>query len=110
MSWRDSTTKWRARWGKSRIIQMLLGSRNAPLLKAGIDKIPTYGLLKTLGEVYVKALFLEMERAGLVVTVRKNEFTILLTLTRLGGSVMWNKTAYKMRWPELPIRPDSSET
>lgn len=100
MSWRGGRPEgWRPRWGKGRIMQMLLGSRDKTVLSAGLDRLSTYGLLKEYGESYVRALFREMERAGLVVSVRKDVFKPLLTLTSLGDTVMRDQTPFKMLWP-----------
>ena len=99
MSWRGGPEGWRPRWGKTRIMQMLLGSRDARLLNAGLDRLSTYGLLKAHGETYVRSLFREMERAGLLISVRKDAFKPLLTLTPFGETVMRDEAPFKMLWP-----------
>lgn len=99
MSWQRGPTGWIPRWGKAKIIQTLLGSRSSPILNAKLDQLPTYGILKRVGEPYLKELFREMERVGLLASIQKDKFIRLLTLTPEGAAVMQGQADFKMLWP-----------
>jgi ATP-dependent DNA helicase RecQ len=89
---------WEARFGKGKIVQMLVGGRSQEVLSARMDKLSTYGLLKKQGSAYVFALFDEFQKAGLV-TIQKTPFP-LLTLTRRGAEVMRGDNQFKIEWPD----------
>ncbi len=97
MSWRDGSVDWHPRFGKNRIMEMLLGSKRAEILDKGLNRLTTYGLLKDEGSTYLKNLFLEMERAGFV--VRTGGEYPMLTLTAFGESVMKGQSEIQMAWP-----------
>ena len=99
MSRQGGPTGWIPRWGKTRIIQMLIGSRSSPILNAKLDQLSTYGILKNAGEPYLKDLFREMERVGLLTSLQKDKFIRLLTLTPEGAAVMQGQADFKMLWP-----------
>ncbi len=91
--------EWAGRYGRGRIIQMLVGSRSQEILQARLDELSTYGLLKDLGTAYLNALFREMQEVGLV-TVSSGQYPIL-TLTRKGEEVMRGQTTvWRLRWPD----------
>lgn len=89
---------WEPRFGRVKIIQMLLGSRAREILEAGLDKLSTYGLLRDEGNAYLNALFRELERAGLIQTF-PGEYP-LVTLTSSGEAVMKGRSEYLLEWPE----------
>jgi len=91
--------KWEGRFGKGRIVQMLVGSRSQEVLSARLDELSTYGLLKSFGTAYVYALLKELEKEGLVVTQRSGNYP-LLTLTRRGTAVMQGDRDFRLRWPD----------
>ncbi len=97
MSWRGEGEGWRPRFGKNRIMEMLLGSKRAEIVDNGLDRLTTYGLLKDEGSTYLKNLFLEMERTGVV--IRTGGEYPLLTLTAFGESVMKGQSEIQMAWP-----------
>jgi ATP-dependent DNA helicase RecQ len=88
---------WEGRFGKGRIIAMLVGSKSREILDAGQDQLTTYGLLKSAGSNVLHQLFQEMEKHGLVMTTT-GEYP-LLTLTAKGAETMRTGVAPKMRWP-----------
>ncbi len=90
---------WRGRFGRGKIIQMLLGSGAKEIRDAGLDRLSTYGLLKSEGRNYVTELFREMETAGWI-AVEQGEYP-LLTLTALGEEVMKGRQPCRMVWPAL---------
>ena len=104
---------WEARFGKGRIIAMLVGSKSREILDAGLDQLTTYGLLKTAGSSVLHQLFQEMEKHGLVITTT-GEYP-LLALTTKGAEAMRTGQTPKMRWPALnakanPLKSGSART
>lgn len=89
---------WEARFGKGRIVQMLVGGRSQEVLAAKLDKLSTYGLLKKQGSAYLFSLLGELQKAGFV-AIQKTPFP-LLTLTRRGAEVMKGNSDFKIEWPE----------
>lgn len=90
--------QWVPRFGRGRIIQMLTGSRSQEILNAGLHQLTTYGLLKDQGAAFLNELFPAMADAGLVATVRRDDYP-LLTLTVRGNEVMQGRKKCRMRWP-----------
>lgn len=99
MSTKRADGPWTARWGKRKIIQCLLGSQASPILDAGLDRLTTHGLLKCEGSVYVDALFIALEDAGLVQTTMEGNYP-LLTMTDLGGEVMNGRKKVELELPD----------
>ena len=97
MSTRLPDGTWEPRFGKGRIVQMLVGSRSKEIIEAGLDQLTTYGMLKDLGSQAMHPLFAELEQQGLIVT-STGEFP-MVTLTAKGGEFMKSGGAFKMRWP-----------
>ena len=91
--------RWEGRFGRGKIVQMLVGSRAQEVLSAGLDRKSTYGILKKEGSAYVHALLKDLEREGLVVTRRRENYP-LLTLTNRGVEVMKGDRGFRMRWPD----------
>ena len=95
---RTSSGDWEGRFGKGKIVQMLVGSKSQELAAGRLDELSTYGLLKSEGSAYVFALISELEKAGLV-AIRKTPYP-LLGLTRRGDAVMRGKRACRLAWPD----------
>ena len=87
------------RFGKGRIIAMLLGSKSREVVDAGLDQLTTYGLLKHLGSAGVHQLFKEMERLRLVETITPGEYP-LMRITPEGAEIMRRGGNVKMLWPD----------
>ncbi|MGN0861206.1 MAG: RecQ family ATP-dependent DNA helicase, partial [Candidatus Spyradosoma sp.] len=64
MSRKGSDGGWTPRFGRQRIVDCLVGSRNAGTLQAGCDRLSTYGILRREGREYVSALMDEMIKEG----------------------------------------------
>jgi ATP-dependent DNA helicase RecQ len=99
---RRSAAGWEGRFGKGKIIQMLIGSRSSEIVDKGLHELSTHGILKEAGQAYLYALFKEMEQAGLIRT-EPGEYR-LVTLTNLGVEVMKGASEYRMAWPSVPVR------
>lgn len=103
---RMNAGKWEGRFGRGRIVQMLMGSRSQEILKSRLDSLSTYGLLKETGTATLNELFKYMHDASLIYT-QKGEFP-LVTLTPLGDSVMHGKAEAMMAWPKSRTARDDS--
>lgn len=91
---------WIPRFGKGRIIAMLVGSRSREVLDARLDELTTYSMLKSVGAPGLQSLFREMEKHGLVETVTEGEFP-LLRLTPKGAEIMRKGGPVRLAWPDL---------
>lgn len=99
MSTKTSLGTWQPRFGRGKIIQMLVGSKDKGILDIGLDKLSTYGMLQNLGKDYLNNLFKELERGGLLHVVTSNNMP-LLTLTAKGAEVMQGNSSFSIVWPE----------
>lgn len=98
--------KWEGRFGRGKVVQMLMGSRSQDVLKNRLDTLTTYGILQEAGTATLNELFKYMHDAGLIFT-QKGEFP-LVTLTPLGESVMLGKSKAMMAWPgKKSVRDES---
>lgn len=97
MSRRRPDGSWEGRFGKGRVILMLVGSRSQEIVNAGLDKLSTHGLLKHLGTQVLHPFFVELERAGLL-EVSRGEYP-LVTLTAEGAKAMKAGSPVALRWP-----------
>jgi ATP-dependent DNA helicase RecQ len=99
---------WEGRFGKGRIINMLVGSKSKDIVDAGLDQLTTYGLLKQVGTQVLHPLFIELDKAGLIETTT-DEFP-KINLTRRGAEVMKNGENIKLRWPSATTASKPSKT
>ena len=88
---------WEGRWGKGRIIQMLVGSRSKEIVDAGLDQLTTYGMLKRLGTQSLHPMFVEFEKQGLIES-SGGEYP-KVTLTAKGAEFMKSGGTLRLRWP-----------
>src|ERR1700736_6868418 len=86
------------RFGRSRVIQVLVGSHGKELLEAGLHELTTYGLLKQKSTNYLHELFREMEEAELIYSTN-GQFP-MIGLANLGVAVMQNAAPFGLVWPE----------
>ena len=99
MSTKLADGSWEGRFGKGRIIQMLVGSKSKEIVDAGHDQLTTYGLLKDVGSHALHPLFAELEKHGLIET--SNGEYPKVTLTARGAEVMKKGENVKLRWPSM---------
>jgi ATP-dependent DNA helicase RecQ len=99
MSTKHADGTWEGRFGKGRIIQMLVGSKSKEIVDAGHDQLTTYGLLKHVGTQALHPLFAELEKLGLIET-SGGEYP-KVTLTSRGAEVMRKGENIRMRWPSM---------
>ncbi len=110
MSTKLADGTWEGRFGKGRIIQMLVGSKSKEIVDAGHDQLTTYGLLKDVGSHALHPLFAEIEKLGLIET-SSGEYP-KVTLTSRGAEVMKKGLNVKMRWPSMqaPVTKPKGKT
>jgi ATP-dependent DNA helicase RecQ len=88
------------RFGRNRVIQVLLGSQAKEIIEARLDELTTHGLLKTKSANYLYELFRELEEAKLVYSTG-GQYPVI-GLTDLGIAVMQNRESFSLVWPEEP--------
>jgi ATP-dependent DNA helicase RecQ len=88
------------RYGRSRVIQVLLGSRSREIVDARLDELTTHGLLKATPANYLYELFRELEEAKLIYSTG-GQYP-MIGLTELGVAVMQNRESFSLVWPEEP--------
>ena len=107
MSRRGGKHFWIARFGRDRIIKCLLGSRAKPIVQAGLDRLPTWGILKTHRPGFVSELFDAMDQQGLIETTAGDY--PMVQLTELGSRVMFGQETAELAWPEMePKSPEKA--
>lgn len=95
---RRTSQGWEARFGRGRIVQMLVGSKSQEIITARLDQLTTYGILRDKGAGYLNSLMRSLSDASLVQTVT-GEYP-LMTLTPLGEKVMRGEATYLLVWPD----------
>ncbi|MBK1791904.1 RecQ family ATP-dependent DNA helicase [Persicirhabdus sediminis] len=95
---RRTNEGWEGRFGRGRIVQMLMGSRSQDILRLKLDTLTTYGILQSLGTAYVNGLFRSLHDGGLIYT-QKGEYP-LIALTPLGDKVMRGEADFQLCWPD----------
>jgi ATP-dependent DNA helicase RecQ len=96
------------RFGRNRVIQVLLGSRAKEIIDARLDELTTYGLLKTKPANYLYELFRELEEAKLIYSTG-GQYPVI-GLTELGIAVMQNRESFSLVWPEEPRRREGKKS
>lgn len=95
---RKSNGTWEGRFGRGKIVQMLVGSKSQDILNSGLNQLKTYGILKDKGTGYVNGVLRAMLDRG-VLRTENGEYPVI-TLTDFGESVMLGKTTYRLIWPK----------
>ncbi len=88
------------RFGRTRMIQVLLGSKAREVSDAQLDRLSTYGLLKEKSANYLHELFRELEEARLLYSTGGQYPTI--SLTPAGVEVMLDRSSLQIVWPTEP--------
>jgi ATP-dependent DNA helicase RecQ len=112
MSVKQADGTLEGRYGRGRVISMLVGSKSREVLDAKLDQLSTYGLLKHAGTQLVGQYFSLMEKAGHIHTSSGEYPTV--SLTARGVEAMKQGTREKLRWPLAPAKvtgiKDSTDT
>src|ERR1700693_1267088 len=86
------------RFGRNRVIQVLVGSHGKEVVEAGLNELSTYGLLKQKSTNYLQELFREMEEAELIYSTH-GQYP-MIGLAELGVAVTQNVASFDLVWPE----------
>lgn len=86
------------RFGATRVVQVLVGSKAKTVLDRGLDRLSTYGLLADRGEKYARAVLDELIRVECV-QVDDGEYP-LVRITPKGRAAVQRKETIALRWPE----------
>ena len=89
--------EWNGRFGKGRVVQMLVGSKAKEIKQNRLDELSTYGILKDLGTAYINDLMQAAHDAGLIFT-QKGEYP-LVSITPRGEVIMLGRDKPLMVWP-----------
>lgn len=108
MSYRSGLEGWRPRFGRLRIIEMLSGSQRAEIYQNELNQLSTYGILQKEGTEYLRALFDDFLRAGLM--RRTGGQYPLVSLTPLGDAVMKGDETVKLAWSNFRHAKSSRES
>lgn len=101
LSRKNAQDDWQAIFGKQRVIDCLVGSRNAETLRFGHDKLSTYGILRGEKREFIATLMDALTREGLLAVEKTNDFP-LCKLTEFGSRVMRGRENFEMEWPSPP--------
>jgi ATP-dependent DNA helicase RecQ len=101
MSHRQSKHEWEAKFGRDRIIKCLLGSKAKSILQAGLDQLPTWGILKAHTSDFVSDLFDAMAQQGLIETT-DGDYP-MVQITEFGSGVMFGEESTELAWPEVKV-------
>lgn len=99
--------EWQAIFGKQRVIDCLVGSRNAETLRLGHDKLSTYGILRGEKREFIAVLMDALTREKLLAVENSGEYP-LCKLTTFGSRVMRGCENFEMEWPTPP--PEKTAT
>ena len=91
------------RFGRGRAVQTLIGSRAKELLDAGLDRLPTYGLLADEGTDFISNLIDALVVAGCIAVSSDTYPTV--TLTPLGYDVARGKQSLALAMPPRQRTP-----
>ena len=90
---RGADGEWIAIYGRGKIMDMLRGAQNASMHQY-LTTLSTYGILKNMPSVRIKALFRAMQEAGLLQTTGGD--MPLITLSQAGEDVMQSRSVPRM--------------
>ncbi len=94
----SAVARLKGRYGKSKVAQMLVGSRDKTVLAVGLDKVPTFGAMKGRSQPWVKALIDALLDEECIAS--QGEEYPTLALTKRGWKVMRRQEDIELEWPE----------
>ncbi len=100
---RNAEGQWEAIYGRSKIMDMLRGSKNANMHRY-LTGLSTYGILSQMTDAKMKALFRALHESGLVQTSGGD--MPLITLTAKGEDVMQSRASARLSrrgWSTAPV-------
>lgn len=101
LSRKNAQDDWTPIFGRQRVIDCLVGSRNAETLRLGHNRLSTYGILRSEKREFVSALMDALTREGLLAVENVGDYP-LCKLTSLGSRVMRGYENFEIEWPSPP--------
>jgi ATP-dependent DNA helicase RecQ len=95
-------TRFLPRFGRSRIIQALIGNRTPELVQLNLHTLSTFGLLSEFNPKFLYQLFRELE-LGRLLQSSGGQYP-MITLTEQGIEVMQGRATCELAWPEQTRR------
>ena len=86
------------RYGRKMIIDVLRGSKNEKLLRLGLDKLTTYGIMKDTSEKSIRDIMLCLEEEGYILTTT-GDYPIV-KVTASGGDILKGQTEFVIKIPK----------
>jgi ATP-dependent DNA helicase RecQ len=96
------------RFGRNRVIQVLLGSKAKEIVDARLDELTTYGLLRTKSAKYLYELFRELEEVKLIYSTG-GQYP-MIGLSESGVAAMQNREPFSLVWPEAPRKREGKKS
>ena len=96
------------RFGRNRVIQVLLGSKAKEIVDARLDELTTYGLLRTKSAKYLYELFRELEEVKLIYSTG-GQYP-MIGLSESGVAAMQNREPFSLVWPEEPRKREGRKS
>ncbi len=92
------------RFGKAKVAQVLCGSEEKKLLEWNLDRLSTYGLLRSMRQEVVEAVIDELIEVGCAEVSLSDGKYPKVGITPLGREVMFKRTTVPVRLPEATRR------
>lgn len=108
LSRRVGPREWEPRFGRTRILQSLLGEKQSGPAATWIESVSTFGLLRGQTKARLNALFKELERNRYVQTVRSGQYP-LLGLSAKGVAVLFEEEIARLDWERIPAQGRSGK-
>jgi ATP-dependent DNA helicase RecQ len=96
------------RFGRNRVIQVLLGSKAKEIVDARLDELTTYGLLRTKSAKYLYELFRELEEVKLIYSTG-GQYP-MIGLSESGVAAIQNREPFSLVWPEAPRKREGKKS
>lgn len=85
--------------GAAIVSRVLQGSKEKRVLELDLDKLSTYGLMKTTGRTTIRQMIEQLEQEGYLLTEQEHQ---TLRLTAQAGQVLYHGQEVQMRVPREP--------
>ncbi|MEM7672523.1 MAG: RecQ family ATP-dependent DNA helicase [Verrucomicrobiota bacterium] len=99
---------WEPLFGRGKITRMLAGSQAADITESGLHQTSTFGILKDQSPDFIKDLFVELERSGLVSPTTDPKFP-KLKLNIYGSQIMLGEAPPPLCWPQRNGKAKTNE-
>ena len=98
--------RMQGRYGKARVIQVLMGSRAQAIRDTHLERLSTYGILKGMPRPVIETYLEALVEADCIAIIG-DEFP-KLDITRLGGGVMRRQETVVLALPDAMGRPEAA--